>query len=75
LSSREHIYTVPSFGCYAYFNGGIINGAASVFCNSRGPMGGDILANHRRLNAVFYFLAGAIVIPNLAGFFTPTPER
>jgi MFS transporter, FSR family, fosmidomycin resistance protein len=40
-----------------------------------GPVSGGILADHYGLNAVFYFLAGTIVVANLFVFFTPTPER
>jgi len=40
-----------------------------------GPISGGVLADHYGLNAVFYFLAGTIVVANLFVFFTPTPER
>jgi MFS transporter, FSR family, fosmidomycin resistance protein len=53
---------------------GILFGTQSLGA-AAGPLLGGILADHYGLNAVFYFLAGTIVIANLFVFFTPVAKE
>jgi MFS family permease len=53
---------------------GILFGAQAVGA-AIGPYVSGILADHYGLMAVFYFLAGTIVVANLFIFFTPTPDN
>jgi len=53
---------------------GILFGAQALGAAIR-PVSGGLLVDCYGINAVFYFLAGTIVIANLFVFFTPAPER